>query len=114
MSLGRLEAETQEKSIQTEGEESLGAATMSRECEHPTNPVKWGSAVERVPSSSASPFVCVHVGVRVRGLQALRDPEMSPGSQWRTPLAGQRSFYALICKQRRSIWQLLVLGLCEE
>lgn len=61
--------------------------------------------------------VCVHVGVRVRGLQALPDPEMRPGSQKETPppqlpLAGQRSFYALICKQGRSIWPLAGQGLC--
>lgn len=63
-------------------------------------------------SSLAPVFVCVHIGVRVRRLQGLCDPEMSPGSQWGPLLRGQSSFYALICKQEGSIWQLLALGLC--
>lgn len=37
MALARLEAETEEGSTQIE--KSPGSAIMSRECEHPTNPV---------------------------------------------------------------------------
>ena len=57
-------------------------------------------------------FLCVHVGVQVRRLQGLCDPEMSSGSQEGLLLIGQSSFYALICEQGGSIWRLLVLGLC--
>lgn len=53
---------------------------MSHECEHPTNPVWKSSCLER-DLSFTPVFLCFYVGVQVRGLQGLYDPEMSSWSQ---------------------------------